>query len=239
MNLFNWRLSRHVFEPQCVVLTGDKGAGKSSLFALIARSFNKQGYKVYCQYPYKNCYKIPMVKQIVNGAERYDVDKNWLYSHDFSNSVVMLDEGKTIWPARNYAKWSMCDEEWFNMLRHNNTWVFINTQFYDGVDINVRRAADESWFLTKGTSIFTKEFTYVEASHTTIAKVSDKQTEVEGRLFKKGMRKVQWDICEVPVGTFHFYRPPYYKDFFTHFTYDKKKPPVDVNWNDEFEEFRK
>ncbi|MDE6506461.1 MAG: zonular occludens toxin domain-containing protein [Eubacterium sp.] len=235
MNLLNFRMSKHCLLPTCVVITADKGAGKSTLFALISRACNKQGLKVYCQYPYKDTYKIPMIKEFVNGVLRYDVDKNWLYSHDFTDAVILLDEGKTIWPARNYAKWSNSDEEWFNMLRHNNTRVFINTQAYDGLDLNVKRAADECWYLTKGFS----HITHVEASHTTIAKVADKTTEVQGRLFKKGMRKVQWDICEVPIGTYHFWRKSFYKDFFTYFTFDKKPKPVDLSWNDDFEEFRK
>ncbi len=235
MNPFNIRLSHHSLLPTCVVITGDKGAGKSTLFALIIRACKKEGLKCYCQYPYKDCYKIPMKNQIVNGTIRYDVDKQWLYTHDFTDAVILLDEGKTIWPARNYAKWDNNDEEWFNMLRHNNTRVFINTQAYDGLDLNVKRAADECWYLTKGFL----HFTHVEASHTTIAKVADKQTEVQGRMFKKGMRKVAWDICEVPIGNYRFWRKSFYNDFFTHFTYDKKQPPVDMSWNDDFEEFRK
>ena len=233
MSIFNIRLSKHSIDPTCVMITGDRGAGKSSLFALVAREMNKQGFKVYCQYPYKDCYRIPMKMQIVNGVVRYDVDKEWLYSHDFTDAVILIDECKTLWPARNYAKWSVSDEEWFNMLRHNNTRVFLATQSYDGVDLNVRRASDECWYLTKGFL----HFTHVEASRTTIAKVADRTTEVQGRMFKKGMRKVVWDICEVPIGNYIFWRKSFYKDFFSYFTFDKKQPPAVKSWNDDFEEF--
>ena len=50
----------------------------------------------YSQYPYKDCLKIPMKQQFVNGVTRYDVDKQWLYSHDFTNAVILLDEVKTL-----------------------------------------------------------------------------------------------------------------------------------------------
>lgn len=235
MNIFNLGLSRHCLLPTCVLITGDRGAGKSTLFALIIRACRKQGLKCYSQYPYKDCLKIPMKRQIVNGVVRYDVDKEWLYSHDFTDAVLLLDEVKTIWNSRSYAKWSAEDEEFFNMLRHNNTRIFMATQSYDGVDLNVRRASDECWYLTKGFL----HFTHVETSKTTIAKVADRQTEVLGRMFKKGMRKVVWDVCEVPIGNYHFWRKSFYKDFFTHFIYDKKIEPQQKCWDDDFEEFRK
>lgn len=80
-------------------------------------------------------------------------------------------------------------------------------------------------------------FTNVEASHTTVAKVADKNTEVLGRLFKAGMMKVEWQICEVPVGNFKFYRKPYYNDFDTNFTFDQKPIPELVPWNDNYDGF--
>lgn len=229
MNLFNLRLSKQCLNPSCVLITGDRGAGKSTLFALVIREANKQGLKCYSQYPYKNCYKLPMKKQILNGVERFDIDKEYIYSHDFEDAVILLDEVKTIWPARNYTKWSAEDEEFFNFIRKNNIRLFMATQAYDGVDLNVRRASDECWYLTKGIL----HFTHVEASKTTIAKVADKNTEVMGRMFKKGMRKVVWELCEVPIGHYIFWRKSFYKDFFTYFTYAKKKPVIPISWNDD------
>ena len=225
--LFNGRLRKHLMLPYVTLITGDRGSGKSTLFALIAQECNKQGLKVFSQYPYKDCFIIPMEKKIINGIERYDVSKKWLYETDFTDSVILLDEVKTIWNARAYSKWSMEDEEFFNFIRKYNTRVFMATQAYDGVDLNVRRASDECLYLSKGHF----GFTHIEASTTTIAKVADKNTEVLGRMFKQGMRKVVWDVCEVPTGHFLFYRKPYYKDFITEFTYQKKSTPKLENWN--------
>ena len=238
MNIFNLRLSKTCLDPYCVMITGDKGSGKSSVFALIAERAIKEGLRVFCQYPYKGAYVIPMEKSIINGVERYDVDKEWLYTVDLTDSVVMLDEVKTIWPARSYAKWTKDDEEFFNFIRKFNTHLFLATQAYDGVDLNVKRASDEVWYLTKGIL----DFTHIEASRTTLCKVADKQTEVVGRMFNKGMRKIVWDLCEVPVAHYRFWRRPYYKCFNTNFTYLKKKEPELIPWsshNEVFEDDKK
>lgn len=233
MNLLNLRIAKHCLEPTATLITGDRGAGKSSLFALIAEQAEKQNLPVFSQYPYKNTYMIPMESKLVNGVYRYDVNKNWLYQHDFTDSVVLLDEVKTIWNARAYNKWTGQDEEFFNFLRKFNTRIYMATQSYDGVDLNVRRAADEVWYLTKGFW----HFTHIEASRTTLAKVADRQTEVVGRMFKKGMRKIVWDVCEVPIGNFLFWRQPYYNKFESCFTFDKKESPELVCWNDNFPGF--
>ena len=231
MNIFNLRIAKHILQPTCTIITGDRGAGKSTLFALIVEQAKKQNLPVFSQYPYKDTYVIPMQKKLVNGVYRYDVDKQWLYETDFTDSIVLLDEVKTIWNARAYNKWTGQDEEFFNFLRKFNTRIFCATQSYDGVDLNVRRAADEVLYLTKGML----HFTHIEASATKLCKVADRQTEVVGRMFRKGMRKIVWDVCEVPIGSFLFWRKPYYKKFESYFTFDKKKAPELVSWADVYE----
>lgn len=228
LGFLNRRLKRHSLEPYCTIITGDRGTGKSSVFALIAEEYMKLGYKVYCQYPYKGVYQIPMSKKLINGVEKADVDKKWLYTANLSNSVVLIDEARTVWPARGYASWTQADDEFFNFLRKNDTRLFVATQAYDALDLNVKRASDETWFLTKGFL----HLTHIEASHTTIAKIADNNTTVLGRMFKAGMQKVVWDICEVPVGNFRFWRKPYYGKFMTLFTFDEK-PVIPVPlWDD-------
>ena len=230
-NLFNRRLKKHIMDNYCTLVIGDRGAGKSTLFAFIAEQFNKKGYSVYCQYPYDGVYMIPMIPRTVDGVTKYDIDKNWLYSADLHDCVVLIDECRTIWPARSYAKWSQSDDEFFNFLRKYNIRLFLATQIYDAVDLNVKRASDETYYLTKG--LF--NFTHIEASHTTVAKVADKNTEVLGRRFKQGLQKVVYDICEVPSGNFRFWRKPYYGKFDTLYTYDEKKAHTPVLWNDHFD----
>lgn len=228
MNIFNRRLANHVLEPYCTIVTGDRGSGKSTFFALVVEAASKAGLKVFCQFPYKDCYNIPLAEVYKKGYSYLDIDKDWLYSHDFNKCVILIDEAKTVWPARGYADWSMRDEMFFNFLRKNDIHLFCATQAYDGLDLNVKRAADEVMYLTK--SIL--HFTHIETSHTTLCKVADKTTEVQGRMFRKGMRKIAWDVCEVPVADFHFWRKSYYKKFVSNYVFEKGDPPELVSWND-------
>ncbi len=222
------RLKRHVLNCTCGVVTGDRGAGKSSLFAFIVDTFLEAGYEVYCQYPYKNCYQIPMKETTINGVSKMDVDKDWLYSVNLSHCCVLIDEARTVWPARSYAKWTISDDEFFNFLRKNDTHLFLATQAYDALDLNIRRAADETYYMTPGFW----HFSHIEASHTTLAKVADRQTEVVGRMFKKGMAKVTYDICEVPSGDFLFWRRPWYNKFISTYTFYEKPVVKPVEWEE-------
>ena len=42
MNLFNKKIAKHSLEPYCVIVTGDRGVGKSTLFALIVEAAKKE-----------------------------------------------------------------------------------------------------------------------------------------------------------------------------------------------------
>lgn len=229
MNIFNKKLANHVLDPFCTIVTGDRGSGKSTVFALILETAKKAGLDVYCQFPYKDCYQIPLSEiKTKEGYTYLDIDKQWLYSHDFKDCVLLIDEAKTVWPARGFKSWSMQDEQFFNFIRKNNIRLFLATQAYDGLDLNVKRAADEVWYLTQ----WFWHFTHIESSHTTLCKVADKQTEVQGRMFKKGMRKIAWDVCEVPIRNYHFWRKSFYGKFITDYVFGTKERPENVSWND-------
>lgn len=43
----------------------------------------------------------------------------------------------------------------------------------------------------------------IEASITMTVKVADKNTEVVGKAFKRGARKIAFDVCEIPKRTYH------------------------------------
>lgn len=221
----NSRLKKHIRNCNCVVVNGDRGAGKSTLLALFVDVFKSLGYDIYCQYPYEGCYQIPLVDKKINGATRKCVDKEWLYTHDFSHSVVLLDEGKNIWPARGWAQWSQSDDDFFDFIRKTDTIVVICTLVFDALDLNVRRASDELIYLTPGFFNFSR----LEISRTRLCKVADTNTEVVGS-GSRGMRKIKWDVCEVPIGTYKFYRKPYYGKFLTLYTTQDKPKPVQNLW---------
>ena len=89
MNLFNKKIAKHSLEPYCVIVTGDRGVGKSTLFALIVEAAKKEGLDVFCQLPYKDCYQIPLTYITKKGYTYLDIDKQWLYSHDFNHCVLL------------------------------------------------------------------------------------------------------------------------------------------------------
>ena len=86
----NGRIKRFISaDSGCFIVAGDKGSGKSTTLALFADVYSKLGYKVFCQYPYKDCYQIPMVKVNINGTEQ----AKCFYPHreEYSNYLNQLD----------------------------------------------------------------------------------------------------------------------------------------------------
>lgn len=246
--LFNYRLKRYCLGPHAIEVIGARGVGKSTIYALIAEEAKKKGMKVYCQYPYEGCYQIPvikedqgrMIKEYTNIGkskpfkretwiphEVWVVDKDWLYNTDFSNCVVLLDEARTIYPARQYQNWTISDDEFFNFLRHLNVTVYLSSQEHDALDLNVRRAVDETWFLYKsGNSPFTHVAIY--SSMTVPIENLQKRVKLKGQ---KEMYQLDWDICSSLQREFIFYRPPYYNLFDTNFVYDEKVPAEVDLWD--------
>ena len=41
LGFLNKRIKKHCLEPYCTIITGDRGTGKSSVFALIAEEYMK------------------------------------------------------------------------------------------------------------------------------------------------------------------------------------------------------
>lgn len=231
LEVFNRKLVKSCLDYSCLVGFGQRGSGKSSVMALIADVAIKEGREVYCQFPYDGVHMIPLKEETVKKVTRFDVDKDWLYSHEFEPySVIMLDEGSTIWPARDYAKWSRLDSDFFNFIRKQHITIIIMTQYYDQLDLNVKRSADETWFLNK--SIWFRHFTTIEASETITVKIADNNTEVLGKAFKRGARKVSYDICEIPKRNYTFYMKPYYGKFLTDYVPFNKTPQPQPLWNE-------
>lgn len=230
MILINKKLQRLAFESHCDLVVGDRGSGKSTYLALKGQVFQEAGYKVYCQYPYRGAYRIPLVEKKIGKATKYIVDKDWLYNTDLSHSLVMLDEARTIWNARAYTSWSESDEDFFNMIRKTDTFLCLATQRYDGVDLNIRFACDYTYFIQQ--SKFFRNWSTVDVSRSVQLKVADKQTQVVSKGYSRNAMKVTWDIGEVPIAYCHFYRKPFYNEFDTSHTLLKKLPPEAILWDE-------
>ena len=54
--LFNGKIKNYCLGPNAVEIIGQRGVGKSTIYALVAEMAKKDGKKVYCQYPYEGCY---------------------------------------------------------------------------------------------------------------------------------------------------------------------------------------
>ena len=229
MFLINKKISSVITEPSCSLYIGDRGSGKSTLMALAAKEFQKNGFKVYCQYPYKGAFKIPLIDKKIGGVTKQIVDKNWLYNANLRDSLVMIDEARTVWNSRAYSAWSESDEEFFNFIRKNNTYLILATQRYDGVDLNIRYACDYTFFIQR--SKFFKNWSSVDVSRSCQVKIADKQTQVVSRGYTKNAMKVNWDIAEMPITYAYFYRKPFYGDFDSLFTTDDKPELPAESWD--------
>lgn len=230
MFIINKKIERIMPESTCSLFIGDRGSGKSTLMALAARTFKERGYKIYCQYPYRGAYQIPLVEKKIGNVKKHILDKDWLYSANLKDSLVMIDEARTVWNARAYSAWTESDEEFFNFIRKNNTYLILATQRYDGVDLNIRFACDYTFFIQR--SRFLKNWSTVDVSRSCQVKIADKQTQVVSRGYTKNAMKVNWDLAEMPIAYAHFYRKPYYDDFETLFTTDEKPDITAIAWDD-------
>lgn len=232
LEFLNRKIRKHCLEGSCTLITGDRGCGKSTTLSMICEEAKKQGRPVFCQYPYSGAYRIPLVRRVTrSGMDMFDVDKDWLYSVKLpAGSVVLLDEGSTIWPARDFKRWSELDSAFFNFIRKEHISLFIATQNWDQLDLNVKRAASETWH--ESVSTWFPSFTTIETSMSCIVKVADKNTEVVGKAFKRGARKIVYDICEIPKRNYHLYRKPYYGKFITDFVPFKKIEVEFDAWDD-------
>lgn len=226
----NKSLKQLVTEPSCSIYIGDRGSGKSCLMALAVSEFRKKGFKIYSNYPYMDSFQIPYKETVSKSGRKVILDKDFLYNSDLSNSLVLIDEARTVWNARAYTSWNELDEEFFNFIRKNNTYVILATQRYDGIDLNIRCAADYTFYIQR--SRFFRNLSWVDVSRSCQLKISDKTTEVVSRGYTKNASKVVWDIGEMPIKYTYFYRRPYYKDFDTMFITSEKLPPEEKSWND-------
>lgn len=232
--LINNKIKTLFNDTQCGLVIGDRGSGKSTFFSLIANEAKKQELTVYSNYPIKDVFSIPQITTVrKDGSKRIRLDKDWLYTTDLTNSVILLDEARTIWNARAYNDWTWQDEEFFNFIRHYNTSVWLATQVYDGVDLNCRRAVEYTYFFQRLVSfpLFTRNLSRVEINRSIQCKTEDKNYHIVSRGFSKNALLTNWNIGEIPISTCYFYRRSYYKLFNSYYTDNSKVIRDPVLWD--------
>jgi len=242
--LFNRRLRNHLCNQELIIVAGDRGSGKSTMIAFMMEVLKQKGIdKVYSQFPYDGAYQIPLipvhipVKKIrsptvraafPDGKTTYELDKEFLYASDLTNCAIFIDEAAAVWHARSYTKWLLEDEELMQYLRKQKATLVALTQNYDLIDLNIKRAANELWYLTKGWFHFTR----VEITETKTAKIAKADTEIVGKWVKKGMRQVTMEICEQPIMNTRFWRKPFYGLFDTYYMLSEKKHIPVPEWGE-------
>lgn len=227
--LFNKRIRRLVSSAQCVIVAGDRGSGKSAFFCLSEGLYDH----VVSNYPTTFSRALRPLK---GPGGLMCFNKPELYSLDLSKACVLIDEARTVYPARAYAKWSQDDDEFFNFLRKREASVWLATQAYDCVDLNIKRNADYCVFLTPTRF---RGLSRCEITKTTLAKVADRNTEIVGRGVKRGLRKVNWDICEQPItDKAFFYHRAYWGKYDTMYFHERTYKSLDElpMWTQLFQE---
>lgn len=218
------------------MIVGQKGTGKSTFFVPIAQYYIKRGYKVFCNFPMKDCYAIP-VKEVIDkksGEKIITIDKDWLFHTDLRYCVILLDEAAAIWGSRDYAvSWTSADTKWFTQLRKNHTVVWMITQYFDLIDLNCKRSCDTQLFLTR--SNYFKNITFCDFSQLASAPFQDRN-EVIGIKGMKGFVHEKYDLCARHERVRRFYRSPFYNDFDSDFSFEKYNPMNEdklIAWNKE------
>lgn len=188
------------------LLIGPKRVGKSTALAMIARQGIAAGYTVYSNYPIDGTIKVP---KVVTKDGKTVTDKTFLYDNPLlQKSIILLDEVSNIWNNRSWGKWTEDDSDFFNYLGKNDTRVFMAVQYYDMVDLNVKRNTDATWFFTRS---LWPNTTIVECDIQRVCKVENIQTHVLDSRF----RQVTFEPCVIPDGRYYFRRKRWYPYFLT------------------------
>lgn len=233
-SVFNKSIKQLTRDTACGLVIGDRGTGKSTLFSLIANEGLKDGMKVYSNYPIEGVYSLPSISTTrKDGSKRICLDKDYLYSTDLSNSIILIDEARTVWNARAYNDWTAQDEDFFNMIRHYNTFVWLATQVYDGVDLNCRRAVEYLFFLQKLVHfpLFTRNLVRCDISRSLQVKTENRNYNIVSRGFSRNALLTELNIGEVPISSCYFYRRSYYGLFNSFYTDDSKVIRDPVPWD--------
>ncbi len=237
--MFNSRIKSALITSDCSLITGQKRVGKSTLSSFACQYYNKLGYTCLSNYPIQNSLCIPMKQEFSKKDKKFYwmIDKDWLYDTDLRETAIFIDEGANYWPARGYSTdWTQRDTEFFTMCGKRKIKLFINVQYFDLIDLNVKRACDTIFFLTKNR--WFKNLTNVDISELLTLPVANLNASITTRS-QKYAYPVTYTVCQNPLFDCHFYRTPYYSYFNTDFDFksysDPRTPDTLSSWNSFFE----
>lgn len=206
------------------LIVGRKRQGKSTILAMIAQRAIAAGYTVFSNYPIDGALAMPK-RRLKDG--KTVLNKDFLYDNPaLKDAYVLLDEVANIWNARSWGKWTDEDSDFFNFLGKNNTRVFMAIQYYDMLDLNVKRNLDATWYVRQSWYPHT---CIVECEIQDVVKVANTQK----RVIDSRFMQVSYEPCVIPDGAYRFRRKPWYPYFLT--LYRDDVPPksyITPPWHD-------
>ena len=165
---------------------GAPGTGKTTVLAMIARSFLRRGVRVYSNTP-------------ISGTILYKDSELGLY--DMSNSVIIFDESGVGLSSRSFKKGLMSNEDridYWKKIRHRHSIIIMASQSWSDTD-KVCRDLAQSYFLIHKSIIPCFSTIIPIIKHCDIDKMSHQPADffVMASLFQRK----------------HVFRPKYYKYF--------------------------
>lgn len=121
------------------MITGKRGAGKSTILTKLAYNALKHGTKVYSteylEFEYKDHGSSYTLHTIL-------IDPTQIYKYQLAkNSLVLIDEVGTIWHSRSFKTHDMKVTNWFKMQRKRHCTVYLFSQTFD-IDKSIRELVD-------------------------------------------------------------------------------------------------
>ncbi len=203
----NFGLWRQLFGFNAALIVGQRGTGKSTLLSALCQKALKKGMTVYSNYPIDGALTMPKLYDKYGKAY---LDKSFLYHSGLHDCMILIDEVANVWNNRAWGKWTDDDSDFFNYLRKNKIYLVMACQYYDMIDLNIKRAVETVWFLSH--SLF-PNVTLIDIDIQHVVKVEDSMK----RVIDTRYNAVTYQPCVANIGCWRFRRRPWYKYFLTYY----------------------
>lgn len=148
------KLTRFLVQKyQFNLVIGKVGSGKSVMYTQLAHYYLSRGYCVYGTEDI-TVYVKDKKTRTQNPVQVKKVKADQLYRYKFpKDSVVLIDEIGTIFPARGYKEFSKKNITWWKRYRHNQLIIWAWSQSFD-CDLILRNLVTQFWILERKFRIF-------------------------------------------------------------------------------------
>lgn len=142
-------LTRKYKQPyQLNMVIGKPGSGKSTMYAKLAYRYLSRGYHVYGTDPVTIFIKDKKTRQKV-AVQVKEIKVDQLYRYQFPpDSVILVDEGGTIFHNRNFKNFDKRNVLFFKRYRHDKLIIWFWSQSFD-IDVVIRNLVSQFWICDK------------------------------------------------------------------------------------------